>query len=73
MESIIKKAIEGGYSYTLDWNNRNYFIFPLLDPLFWQALGKACVWVEYNDWWECDRCFGAFGTPIWIEIECKNT
>lgn len=48
MEDIIKKAIEGGYERT----DKNYFA-PMgrfdcdaivLDPLFWQALGKSCGW-----------------------------
>lgn len=54
MENIIKKAIEGG------WNpnkielsipqNKDWFIKnvdkkkTILDPLFWQSLGKACGW-----------------------------
>ena len=49
MQEIIQKSIKGGYTraglqYANDpsdmshWKDRDYF----LDPLFWQALGKAC-------------------------------
>ncbi len=40
METIIKKAIEGGYVHNYDLPGK----LMLLDPLFWQALGKACGW-----------------------------
>lgn len=47
MKTIIEKAIEGGwrskknteYSYP-----DNSLEVGVLDPLFWQALGKACGW-----------------------------
>lgn len=51
MEKAIKKAIEGGYerysiSFKIEWFSENieekYRI--LLDPFFWQALGKAMGW-----------------------------
>lgn len=48
MENIIKKAIAGGYDP--NWNVNRTEEFPelynraILDPLFWQALGKACRW-----------------------------
>lgn len=53
MEQAIKKAIEGGYTgnklyegigdiVILDMAKKVY----LLDPLFWQALGKALGWKE---------------------------
>lgn len=42
MEEIIKKAIEGGYTWEVRGNiNKSEAV---LDPLFWQALGKACGW-----------------------------
>lgn len=44
MNKAIKKAMEGGYHFTLDINDRNDLMFPLFDPLFWQALGK----LEWN-------------------------
>lgn len=58
METIIKKAIEGGYetkSIIVGAKSNDGFIdeevkFPQLkeqivcDPLFWQALGKSCGW-----------------------------
>ncbi len=50
MEKIINKAIEGGYSFEKEkeellthggvWHPKQI----VLDPLFWQALGKACGW-----------------------------
>jgi len=60
MENVIKKAIEGGFKpkYTkqgLIWSKTEQgvsYLCPhgtfehyVLDPLFWQALGKAC-WIE---------------------------
>jgi len=56
MENIIKKAIEGGYerkngSFLLPMKlNDEFDVWEydhnaiVLDPLFWQALGKACGW-----------------------------
>lgn len=49
MEEIIKKAIEGGYKvngHPLRWNEKTKsLMYPMiLDPLFWQSLGKACGW-----------------------------
>jgi len=45
MENIIKKAIEGGYT----WEVRGTVTRSeaILDQLFWQALGKACGWSEF--------------------------
>ena len=48
METAIKKAIEGGYDghgLTLDSGAVIYDRF-LLDPLFWQCLGKAEGWID---------------------------
>lgn len=53
MENIIKKAIEGGYNRAESFKDefgklykpKDIAIFTL-DPLFWQALGKACRWTE---------------------------
>lgn len=58
MESIIKKAIEGGYKkerYYFD-ENGNFDDEPyevvLMKSSFWQALGKACGWdKEYENKW----------------------
>jgi len=56
MENIIKKAIEGGYNLDTVFGvakaqaNFDMTKYPaiqskiVLDPLFWQALGKACGW-----------------------------
>lgn len=79
MESIIKKAMEGGYKYSCAptqfqpigdgmtcnftgvnsqwacWNrddNDSTICVPhsetILDPLFWQSLGKACGWEQFG-------------------------
>lgn len=59
METIIKCAIEGGYKryeehLANSWGTDTYFPMVLLDPLFWQALGKSCGWNEsdcvFVDW-----------------------
>jgi Uri superfamily endonuclease len=58
INQIIEKAIEGGYAQEVgkrvikegskDENSDIYFI--LLDPLFWQSLGKALGWgIEKDD------------------------
>lgn len=50
METVIKKAIEGGYFPAESWIGGNdpdtgdYF----MDSNFWQALGRACGWEEKN-------------------------
>lgn len=56
MESIIKKAIEGGWrgehvylnpvSDTWHFNNACDDTIVVLDPLFFQALGKSCGWTR---------------------------
>ena len=42
IQKAIQKAIETGYNP--DWNTDEKH---LLDPLFWQALGKALGWGDY--------------------------
>lgn len=56
MENAIKKAIEGGYNgiqVGLEFwcgietkTAKEYPQLALLDPLFWQSLGKAMGWKE---------------------------
>ncbi len=49
METLIKKAIEGGYkdyTETSGSSTKKYHSDILLDPLFFQALSKACGWGE---------------------------
>lgn len=89
IEQTIKKAIEGGYKkgeYKRSliksfvdgnlWYAGGYtFILAetLIDPLFWQALGKAMGW-EKKDFYEvcplnCDECDGAiseFPQKFWV-------
>lgn len=58
MDKIIQKAIEGGFKgeyllgkdeyYGLCWEIESQSF--LLDPLFWQALGKACGWENSLGW-----------------------
>lgn len=46
MKNIIKKAIEGGWETTeqpmRSWSEAK--ALAVIDPLFFQALGKACGW-----------------------------
>lgn len=52
MENIIKKAIKGGFGRSRwvvngeegQWVHENNYRNCVCDPLFWQALGKACGW-----------------------------
>lgn len=59
MESIIKKAIEGGYKFDNPYiqntdpkwiaEHYDYGVKAMIcDPLFWQALGKVGGWNKYN-------------------------
>ena len=52
MEKAIKKAIEGGYDNTDEFGREFKIEKILLDPLFWQALGKAEGWCCDNT---CDK------------------
>lgn len=71
MENIIKKAIEGGYNnltvtqFNLLKENKLRVELFVLDPLFWQALGKACGWE-----WYC-MCCG--GVRKFEEFYCHNS
>jgi len=55
----IEKAIEGGWNdrlYRVDMGNRSVWTHSealVLDPAFWQALGRALGWEEYH--WKHDR------------------
>ncbi len=78
MENIIKKAIEGGYygeradmpiSHTdgdcsLRLHGADYVSMyeMICDPLFWQALGKACGWKELD---HCPLCLQKSVTSGW--------
>lgn len=68
MENIIKKAIEGEYRPTMRFDGifdsdgkwvgsagqtTISFSEMIIDPLFWQALGKSCRW---KDEWACPQC-----------------
>lgn len=44
METIIKRAIEGGYI------PKPFTAYDVLDPLFWQSLVKACGWTCCGVW-----------------------
>ena len=59
MKNAIQKAIEGGYEkerYYFDENGNWDYVedLYLLDPLFWQCLGKAMGWKDEV----CGRCGG---------------
>lgn len=45
MENIVRKAIEGGWNDGFGGGYSEYGFWQVIvcDPLFWQALGKACV------------------------------
>ncbi len=64
METLIKKSIEGGYNASWDivcgaiipdgkGGNHVGNLYPLLDPLFFQALGKACGWEKNQGLCNC--------------------
>lgn len=48
MKEAINKAIEGGWRKDFQWESVEEMLWLkekfLLDPLFWQALGKAMGW-----------------------------
>lgn len=50
MEKAIKIATQNGYYTTFFDKDTDV----LLDPLFWQALGKGLGWKEYATWEEWD-------------------
>lgn len=57
MEKIINRAIDGEWKnlkkHNIDWDKMYSDDKPseeemILDPLFWQSLGKACGWREFG-------------------------
>lgn len=62
MEKAIQKAIKGGWSTSyVSLNSRRYHDKYLLDPLFWQALGKSLGWIDEawpNGEMKCENKFG---------------
>lgn len=48
MNNIIQKAIEGGWDVEAPYQS---YKITVCDPLFWQALGKACGLS-----WVCESC-----------------
>lgn len=62
MEEVIKKAIEGGYKPDdiQPWLNKE----TVLDPSFWQSLGKAC-------WWNRRKFFHGNLDDEWAENALK--
>lgn len=60
METIIKKAIEGGFLGEEGKQEKAEYIWRIsgsvivLDPLFWQSLGKVCGWGCIA---VCSNCF----------------
>lgn len=68
MEPIIRKAIQGGYHH---WHLEDYLqnVKPfshfsihefVCDPLFWEALGKAC-------WWDSTKEYIEFDGFLWLK------
>lgn len=60
MENAIKRAIEGGWNGHPSWMKN--WERAVLDPTFWQALGKAEGWKKlhyedmegnYDECWQC--------------------
>lgn len=52
MENAIRIAIEGGYNndeiLKKTWGTETEYLYYQLDPLFWQALGKAEGWNKHS-------------------------
>ncbi len=87
METAIKKAIEGGYNASWDivcgaivpdgkGGNHIGNLHPLLDPLFWQALGKNLGWNntdtfadELKDGVGCVIVDGGGSMPVWLSFQ----
>lgn len=72
MKNVIELATKGGWSLDLSQVD-HYDEVPcdkgfLLDPLFWQALGKSLGWREHGSSYDLDH-FG--GKPQW-EYEWHN-
>lgn len=60
MNEVIKKAIEGGFDFERfrdeQDTGRAAKARIVLDPLFWQSLGKACRWGEHTYYLYCPLC-----------------
>lgn len=78
MNEAIKLAIEKG-RYIFRGVKHNNFDYKrdtvVLDPLFWQALGKALGWIEtgkhfrryeHDDYEECSQCIEYGESSQWI-------
>lgn len=77
MEQAIKKAIEGGYKMLWDKGLRSAYPFAaFIDPLFWQALGKALGWgiKKIDNKKKCPECggLGMTATPDGEQHDCFN-
>lgn len=78
MENIIKKAIEGGYVFNKSEIGVSISTRNVCDPLFWQALGKACGWVEWtmklsdvvHDWEVEFYKPDTAKTPVYVSKKC---
>lgn len=53
-QKIAAKACEAGYRWGIDFT----FEKGILDPFFWQALGKSCGWKQTHTMFNCanDNC-----------------
>lgn len=82
MENIINRAIDGGYTHVIHERSDGIKIYSydqgmhkiVLDPLFWQLLGKACGWQTHGrhetkgNNLRCFRC----GAPWNKEGDCEK-
>ena len=83
VQDAIKQAIEGGYDiskqfrFNLPRNYENSEVLRndvLLDPLFWQALGKGRGWKGEDwkyfgtDWFKTTRMSGGDETKFWESL-----
>lgn len=86
MQDIIKKAIEGGYDDLPPFFYSAFgeqipkanipkltFYSYILDPLFWQALGKACGWNEepVDKIYSNESMMRSFLVPEWLHISMR--
>ena len=72
-KEIIDKAGDGGYDYS---KPLEYGQSRLLDPLFWQALGKACGWRDkFYSYYKTNTGreeFNGHWVPVETWLECPE-
>jgi len=70
INTAIKRAIEGGYKWE-NWQDGPEEML-LLDPQFWQALGKAMHWGSSNKCPTCGKVLTSTGWSWDWETEWHN-